>query len=76
MLVLDVPRPAWNDIAMSAVVFGLDIEPDRPEDDGSTIVEMCGSLEKLQQAFTYSKRKVDGPKIVRVAGSLPLEVSS
>lgn len=73
MIVLDVPRPAWNDTVMAAVVFGLDISPDRPEDQGSTIVDLCGSWEKLQQAFTYCTRKVVRPTLVFVAGSLPLD---
>lgn len=73
MLVLEVPRPAWNDTVMAAVVFGLDLEPDRPEEHGPTTVEICGSWDKLQAAYTYSRRKVDSPKLVCVAGSLPLD---
>lgn len=72
-MVLEVPLPAWNDIAISAIVFGLDISPDRPGDHGPTTVEICGSWEKLQQAYNYSRRKVDSPKLVCVAGSLPLD---
>lgn len=73
MLVLDVPRPAWNDTVMAAVVFGLDMSPDSPEEVGPSKVEMTGSWEKLQQAYSYCTRKVVRPTLVTVAGSLPLD---
>ncbi len=72
-MVLEVPRPAWNDVVMAATVFGLDIEPDSPEERGPSTVEICGSWEKLQQAYNHCTGKVDRPKLVYVAGSLPLD---
>lgn len=73
MIVLGVPRPAWNDVVMAATVFGLDMEPDNPEDTGPSIVEMTGSWDKLQLAYSYCTRKADRPTLVSVAGSLPLD---
>lgn len=73
-MVLDVPRPAWNDVVMAATVFGLDMEPNSPEDlGGSSTVEICGSWDKLQLAYNHCTRKGDRPKLVYVAGSLPLD---
>lgn len=61
VMVLDVPAPAWNETVLQSVMYGLDICPDTHR-EGNTVVEITGSLEKLQQVF--SKIQGRAPEVV------------
>jgi hypothetical protein len=69
-MVLGVKRPHWNNVELAASIFGLDMTPDRPssQPEHSTIVEISGSLTKLQQVLSAAGK---GPVLIRVAKMLP-----
>lgn len=61
IMVLDVPMPAWNEVILQSVLYGLDICPENHREKGNTVVEIAGSWEKLNMALTRMKRR--GPEI-------------
>ncbi len=57
VMTLEVPKAAWNQVAIQAVMFGLDISPEKPsEEDKLFVVQLTGSLTKLQQAYTRMRK--------------------
>lgn len=68
VMILNVPRPKWNDVQMAAATHGLDIAPDRPAEEGPTRVEITGSWEKLQQTLNKAG---NGVRMVGVATRRP-----
>lgn len=75
VMTLEVPKPAWNQVVMQSVLFGLDMTPDKVNDNGKpTIVEITGSWIKLQQA--YSRMRKWGPNLpylLEVNGEMPIQ---
>jgi ribosome biogenesis protein Tsr3 len=75
VMVLEVPLPAWNQVVIQSVLFGLDMSPDKHSESGKpTVVEVTGSWEKLQQA--YSKMRKWGPELphlLAVNGTVPIQ---
>lgn len=75
VLTLEVPERSWNDVVMSAIVFGLDMWPDNHGNTGKpTVVELSGSWQKLQQAFNRMKRfGPEFPSLIEVNGALLIQ---
>jgi hypothetical protein len=70
VMVLDVPIPAWNQVVLQSVLHGLDMSPDNHRSVGSTIVEVTGTWEKLQQVLTRIKQKApETPELLAVMES-------
>ena len=57
VMVLDVPSSAWNETVLQSVLYGLDMCPDTHRSEGSTVVEITGSWEKLNQVLNKVKRR-------------------
>jgi hypothetical protein len=73
VMVLDVPIPAWNETVLQCVMYGLDICPDDHR-EGNTVVEITGTMEKLQQVFDkISSRAPDLPVLLAVMESKPID---
>lgn len=66
VMVLDVPVRAWNEVVLQTVLHGLDMCPDIHREHGSTVVEVTGTWEKLNQVLARIKRK--GPEIPELLG--------
>jgi hypothetical protein len=64
VIVLDVPVPAWNEVVIQSVLYGLDMSPDSHRQEGNTIVEITGTWEKLNQVLTRIKRR--GPELPKL----------
>lgn len=64
VIVLDVPIPAWNQVVVSSVLYGLDMTPDDHRENGNTVVEITGTWNKLNAAFTRMKKR--GPEIPKL----------
>ena len=57
VMTLEVPEPAWNQVVLQSVLFGLDMSPDKHNSDGKpTVVDITGSWLKLQQAYTRMRK--------------------
>lgn len=73
VMVLDVPVPAWNETVLQSVLYGLDICPDSHV-EGNTVVEITGTMEKLQQVFDrICSRAPDLPVLLAVLESKPID---
>lgn len=51
--------PAWNEVVIQSVLYGLDMCPDTHREQGNTIVELTGTHEKLDQVLTRVREKQD-----------------
>ncbi len=58
VMILDVPVPAWNEVIIQTVMYGLDYSPDFHRESGNTLVEITGTNEKLHQVLTQINKKV------------------
>lgn len=76
VMTLEVPEPAWNQVVMQSVLFGLDMTPEKQSDDGKpTVVEITGSWIKLQQV--YNRMRKWGPNLpylLTVSESVPVQI--
>jgi hypothetical protein len=75
VMTLEVPLPAWNQVVMQSVMFGLDVFPDiHNDDDKPTVVEITGSWLKLQQAYTRMRKwGPEIPHLLAVNGTIPIQ---
>jgi hypothetical protein len=71
--VIDVPRAAWNNVAVSAAIHGLSICPEDPYEGESTVVEVEGSKEKLVYMLGRCYRYTHQPKVLYLAEILPID---
>jgi hypothetical protein len=58
VMMVDVPKPSWNEVVIQCVLFGLDYCPDIHRQEGNTLVEITGTREKLHQVLTRVQKKV------------------
>lgn len=73
-MVLDVPLPSWNETVLQCVLYGLDFCPDQHKQEGATVVEITGTVEKLQQVFDrISSRAPDLPVLLGMIESKPID---
>lgn len=61
VMMLDVPIPAWNQVVVQSVLYGLDMCPDNHRENGNTVVEITGTWDKLNKAL--ARMKLRGPEI-------------
>lgn len=73
VVVLDVGIPAWNEVVVQSVLFGLDMTPDNHRDTGKTLVELTGTWEKLNAAVKRIRKKQQGVSILAVMESKLIE---
>jgi len=75
VVVLDVPKAAWNNVVIQCVVLGLDYTPDDHREKGNTVVEITGTWEKLNTVVARIKRRgPELPELLAVMESKPLDV--
>lgn len=74
VMVLDVPEATWNEVVLQSVLFGLDMCPDTHRQSGSTVVEITGTHEKLNQVLTRIKEKApDLPEVLAILESKEID---
>lgn len=59
--VLDVAISAWNEVVIQSVLLGIDMTPDVHREQGSTLVELTGTWEKLRQVVERIHKKQSVP---------------
>ncbi len=76
VMTLEVPEPAWNQVVIQTVMFGLDMSPDKHNSDGKpTVVQVSGSLQKLQQAYTRMRKWGPNlPYLLAVSKEVPIQI--
>lgn len=73
VMVLDVPVLAWNETVLQSVLYGLDMCPDTHAEK-DTVVEITGTLEKLQQVFDRICSKApELPVLLAMLESKPID---
>ncbi len=72
--VIRVPDSLWNHVNVKATLFGVDVFPEHPTGDITT-VELTGSWDKLNSLVKLVRRPiVDGRRValITVAEKLPI----
>lgn len=59
LMVLDVPKPAWNEVMLQATLFGLSVCPESNSPNPSTVVEVTGTWEKLNAVLSRVSKRVN-----------------
>jgi len=73
VVVLDVEIPAWNEVVLQSVLFGIDMTPDNHRDKGNTVVELTGTWDKLNSAVNRIHKKQPMVPVLAVMESKLIE---